>query len=292
MGLNVNMAARFSQTQELKQGLYIVATPIGNLGDMTYRAVDTLRGCDIIACEDTRTSRTLMQHYDIRTPLIAYHEHNAQAARPKLLAALAEGKRVALISDAGTPLISDPGYKLVQEVAESGYYITSLPGASSVLTALTLAALPTDHFCFVGFLPNKETARKKALASYAHIPATLVMLESPNRVTETLCALADQFPDRRGVVARELTKLFEEVRRDSLPTLAAHYQNAGNPKGEVVILVSPPEQQEAATDEAIEAMLKSALTHMRVKEASELVADATGTKRTTVYQMALKLKTQ
>ena len=214
-------------------GLYLVATPIGNTGDITVRALELLKSCDAIACEDTRVTAKLLTRFGIRTPMLPYHEHNAAQMRPQLLARLAAGQVLALVSDAGTPLISDPGYKLVRACIEAGVAVTALPGANALLTALQLSGLPSDRFLFCGFLPNKTAARRAAIAELAAVPATLVMYESAQRLAGLLADLAEELGPRPAAMARELTKLFEEVRRGSLPELAAHYAAAGPPKGEV-----------------------------------------------------------
>src|SRR3954467_12930481 len=221
-------------------GLYVVATPIGNLGDITLRALETLAGVDIIACEDTRITRRLTERYGITAVLKPYHEHNAALARPKILERLAQGASIALVSDAGTPLISDPGFKLVREVSAAGHRVIALPGPSSVLNALSVAALPTDRFFFEGFLPPKETARRARIAELARIPATLVLFESGPRLAGTLSDLAAGLGSREAVVARELTKLHEEVRRGDLGSLAADYAGGAETRGEMVIVVAPP----------------------------------------------------
>ena len=208
----------------LAPGLYTVATPIGNLGDITLRALVTLEKADAVYCEDTRHSRTLLQHYGITRGLRPYHEHNAEKERPRILAELAAGKSVALISDAGTPLISDPGFKLVREAAAAGHVVTSLPGASAVTTALALAGLPTDAFLFAGFLPPRMAARKARLAELAGVPATLVFFEAPQRLEETLADMSAVLGAREAVVARELSKLHEEARRGPLPDLLSETQ--------------------------------------------------------------------
>src|SRR6059036_1957343 len=197
-------------------GLHLVATPIGNLGDITLRALETLAGVDIIACEDTRITRRLTERYAISAELKPYHEHNAALARPKILEKLAQGASIALVSDAGTPLISDPGFKLVREVCAAGHAVVAVPGASSVLTALSVAALPTDRFFFEGFLPSKQTARRARLAELARIDATLVVFESGNRVQDTLADLAEIMGAREAAICRELTKLHEEITRASI----------------------------------------------------------------------------
>ncbi len=269
--------------------LYIIATPIGNLGDITYRAVDTLRNVDVIACEDTRVSGKLLQHYGIPTPTISYNDHNAPARRPELLARLERGEQIALISDAGTPLISDPGYKLVSTVREAGYNVLALPGASSVLTALCIAGLPTDQFTFAGFLPNKDKARRDAIAELAALTGTLVLLESPRRLKDSLPALAEGLGNRQAAIARELTKLHEECHTDSLIALAEHYREAPAPKGEVVLVIGPPAAKAFGAEE-IDALLQSALQTHTVKDASALVAKQTGVARKTLYARAQELK--
>src|SRR3954468_135250 len=217
-------------------GLHLVATPIGNLADITLRALETLAGVDAIACEDTRITRRLTERYGIAAPLTPYHEHNAAVARPKLLQRLAQGASVALVSDAGTPLISDPGFKLVREACAAGFSAFALPGPSSVLAALTVAALPTDRFFFEGFLPHKETARRARIAELARIDATMVLFESGNRIQDTLRDLADLMGAREGAVCRELTKLHEEVRRAPLPELARS-ASALETRGEFVVAI-------------------------------------------------------
>jgi len=269
-------------------GLYLVATPIGNLGDITLRALELLAGADVIACEDTRVTRKLAERYGIETPLTPYHEHNAAEARPKLLARLAAGQAVALVSDAGTPLISDPGYKLVRAVCEAGHVVTALPGASAVLAALPVAALPTDRFFFEGFLPPKQVARRKRIAGLANIPATLVLFESGARVAAMLADLADIFGNRAAAVCRELTKLHEDVKRGDLTDLAHEYSAGAETRGEFVIVVSPPPGDEDGADD-VDDMLRQALMRVSVKDAVGEVALATGRPRREVYQRALVL---
>jgi 16S rRNA (cytidine1402-2'-O)-methyltransferase len=273
----------------LAPGLYVVATPIGNLRDITLRALECLAAAGLIACEDTRVTRKLLDRYGIVTPLTPYHEHNAAAARPRLLERLAAGAAVALVSDAGTPLVSDPGYKLVRAVQEAGYPVTALPGASSVLTALTLAGLPTDRFFFEGFLPAKAGQRRARIAELAHMPATLVFFESGPRLGDALADLAAGLGTRDAAACRELTKLHEEVRRSSLAVLASHYANGAETRGEFVIVVAPPSeaQQQEAVD--IDNLLRRALMRVSVKDAVSEVAAATGVPRREVYQRALAL---
>ena len=269
-------------------GLYLVATPIGNLGDITLRALELLASADIIACEDTRVTRKLTERYGIETPLTPYHEHNAAEARPKLLARLAAGQTVALVSDAGTPLISDPGYKLVRAVFEAGHKVTVLPGASAVLAALSVAGLPTDRFFFEGFLPAKQAARQKRVAVLANIPATLVLFESGSRVVAMLADLAAAFGTRTAAVCRELTKLHEDVKRGDLEALAQGYSAGAETRGEFVIVVAPPRDDEDKADD-VDDMLRRALTRVSVKDAVGEVALATGRPRREVYQRALVL---
>jgi 16S rRNA (cytidine1402-2'-O)-methyltransferase len=269
-------------------GLYLVATPIGNLGDISLRALETLAGADLIACEDTRVSRRLTEHYGIDTPLTPYHEHNAAEARPKLLARLKDGQAVALVSDAGTPMISDPGYKLVREAAAAGHAVIALPGASAVLAALGVAGLPTDRFFFEGFLPPRQAARQKRIAELANIPATLVLFETGPRIADALADLVAGLGAREAAICRELTKLHEEVRRDPLDTLAHAYADGAETRGEFVVVVAPP-AEEAAADTDVDALLRGALARVSVKDAVGEVALATGRPRREVYQRALAL---
>ena len=272
----------------LEPGLYLVATPIGNLGDISLRALATLAAADVIACEDTRVTRKLTERYGIGAPLTAYHEHNSDEALPKLLGRLAEGQAVALVSDAGTPLVSDPGYRLVRAVVEAGHKVTAVPGASSVLTALSLSGLPNDRFFFEGFLPPKQAARQKRIAELALVPATIVLFETGPRVAASLADLAAGLGDRQASVCRELTKLHEEVRRSDLAALAQDYAEGAESRGEFVIVIAPPVDQEAA-DADIDALLRDALTRVSVKDAVGEVASATGRARREVYQRALEL---
>ncbi|HZD90361.1 MAG TPA: 16S rRNA (cytidine(1402)-2'-O)-methyltransferase [Pseudolabrys sp.] len=269
-------------------GLYLIATPIGNLGDITLRALEVLAGVDLIACEDTRITRRLTERYGIATALTPYHEHNAAEARPKLLARLAAGQAVALVSDAGTPLISDPGFKLARAARAAGHTVTALPGASALLAALSVAALPTDRFLFEGFLPPKQAARQKRIAQLAAVPATLVFYESGARLTATLADLAAVLGAREAAVCRELTKLHEEVRRDDLARLAQDYAAGAETRGEIVIVVAPPADDSASADD-VDALLRTALARVSVKDAVGEVALATGRPRREVYQRALEL---
>jgi 16S rRNA (cytidine1402-2'-O)-methyltransferase len=269
-------------------GLHIVATPIGNLGDITLRALATLAGVHLIACEDTRVTRKLLDRYAIATPLTPYHDHNATTARPKLLRRLAEGAAIALVSDAGTPLISDPGYKLVRAAQEAGHAVTALPGASAPLAALAVAGLPTDQFFFAGFLPPKQAARRSRIAELARIPATLVLFETGPRVAATLADLAAGLGDREAALCRELTKLHEEVRRGHLAALALDTGTA-ELRGEIVLVVAPPEEPQQPSAGDADALLRQALARVSLKDAVGEVASATGLPRRDLYQRALAL---
>ena len=267
----------------------MVATPIGNAEDITLRALHTLQGVDAIACEDTRVTSKLLTRHGIRAPLLAYHEHNAAEMRPRLLTRLQAGEAIALLSDAGTPLVSDPGYKLVRDVIDAGLAVTHLPGPSAVLTALVLSGLPSDRFLFAGFPPPKGAARRTWLQELAAVPATLIFYETAPRLALSLADMAAVLGDRPAAVARELTKLFEEVRRDSLAALATHYDQAGPPKGEIAIVVAPPSAPAPVTEATIDALLGEALAGMSVRDAAAQVAAATGWKRQEVYARALLL---
>lgn len=272
----------------LVPGLYLVATPIGNLGDVTLRALETLAAADLIACEDTRVTARLLERYGIRTALTPYHDHNAAAARPRILARIRGGGAVALVSDAGTPLVSDPGYRLVRAAQDEGIAVTAIPGPSAVLAALAVAGLPTDRFFFEGFLPPKDAARRARIAELARVPATLVLFESGPRIAAALAALADGLGDRAAAVCRELTKLHEEVRRDGLVALARAYAAGGETRGELVVVIAPPETR-AASAEEIDELLRQALRTQTVKDAVGAVAAATGEPRAQVYRRALAL---
>ena len=271
-------------------GLYIVATPIGNLGDVTLRALETLATADLVACEDTRVTAKLMRRYGLKTPLTAYHEHNAERARPRLLAALGEGGVVALVSDAGTPLVSDPGYRLVRDVLAEGHQVIPLPGASAPLAALVGAGLATDTFCFAGFLPVKQGQRRARLAELGSVPATLVFFESPRRVAATLADMAATLgTEREAVVARELTKAFETFERGTLAELHERFADE-NVRGEIVIVVGPPEAGRDADPEDADALLAAALATMKPAGAAKEVARATGLDRKVLYARAMDLK--
>jgi 16S rRNA (cytidine1402-2'-O)-methyltransferase len=277
------------QAPSLTGGLYLVATPIGNLRDVTIRALETLASANVIACEDTRVTRKLLDHYGIATALTPYHEHNAASARPKLLTRLSNGEAVALVSDAGTPLISDPGFKLVRAVQESGHAVTSLPGPSALLAALTNAGLPTDRFFFEGFLPAKASQRAARITELMHIPATLVLFESGPRLADTLAALASGLGAREAAVCRELTKLHEEVWRDVLPELAGHYAKGAETRGEMVVVIAPPSESEAPDAAALDDIIRNSLQRLSLKDAVSEIAQSTGIPRRDVYQRALAL---
>jgi 16S rRNA (cytidine1402-2'-O)-methyltransferase len=270
-------------------GLHLVATPIGNLGDITLRALEVLAGADVIACEDTRISRRLMERYGIAADLKQYHEHNAEAARPKILAKLAEGGSIALISDAGTPLISDPGFKLVREVTTAGFDVFALPGPSSVLTALAVSALPTDRFFFEGFLPSKQVARRTRIEELSRIDATIVMFESGNRVQEMLGDLADIVGQRDVAICRELTKLHEEISRGPVAELARTADQLET-RGEFVVVLGPPAADaQAMTDDDLDALLRTSLQRDSVKDAVAHAVELSGRQRRAVYARALEL---
>jgi 16S rRNA (cytidine1402-2'-O)-methyltransferase len=273
----------------LAAGLYVVATPIGNARDISLRALDVLKGCDVIAAEDTRVTSKLLAIHGISRPLVAYNDHNAPEMRPKLIGRMAHGEAVALVSDAGTPLVSDPGYKLVRETIMVSLPVVAIPGASAPLAGLTISGLPSDRFLFAGFLPSRAGERKTALEELKSVRATLIFFESAQRLDESLAAMADVLGDRPCAVTRELTKLHEEARRGSLSELAAHYAKAGAPKGEVTLLVGPP--GDTVIDSAkTDAALRAALQFMPVKAAANMIADLTDGSRKQLYDRALELK--
>jgi 16S rRNA (cytidine1402-2'-O)-methyltransferase len=270
-------------------GLYVVATPIGNARDISLRALDILKSCDVIAAEDTRVTSKLLSIHGVSKPLIPYNDHNGQQMRPKILARLAQGEAVVLVSDAGTPLVSDPGYKLVREVIAAGVPVVAIPGASAVLTGLTLSGLPSDRFLFAGFLSSRQGERQSALEELKGVRATLIFFESGPRLSGSLAAMAAVLGNRQAAMARELTKMHEEVRRGSLVELAAHYEKAGPPRGEVTLVIAPP--LEAVPDSArIDAALLAALPFMPVKAAADMIAGLTDVPRKQIYARALELK--
>ena len=275
----------------LAAALYLVATPIGNLADITLRALETLAAADVLACEDTRVTRVLLDRYGIRQRPTAYHEHNAAEAGPRLIEALDAGRSVALVSDAGTPLVSDPGFRLVNAAIEAGHRVVPIPGASAVLATVAASGLPSDSFLFAGFLPVKDGQKRARLNTFAATPATLLFFESPHRLADTLGTMAETLGgERQAVVARELTKTFEELRRGSLAALAAHYAEAGAPKGEVVIAVAPPEERTETTPEDVDRLLLSLAGEMPAAKAAAEAARMTGGKKPDLYRRLLDLK--
>jgi 16S rRNA (cytidine1402-2'-O)-methyltransferase len=270
-------------------GLYLVATPIGNLGDISSRAESVLRAADLVACEDTRVTGKLLSLLGISAPLAAYHEHNADRAGPVLLERLRRREVVALVSDAGMPLVSDPGYRLVRGCIDEGLPVTVVPGPSAALTALALSGLPPDRFLFSGFLPAKTGARRKELESLKAVPATLIFFESPHRLVEALADMAAVLGPRPAAVARELTKLFEEVRRGPLDELAAHYAQAGGPKGEVVVVIGPPGEAPPPSDDDVDERLRRALAELSLRDAVDKVTAELSLPRRQVYTRAVAL---
>ncbi|WFU09257.1 16S rRNA (cytidine(1402)-2'-O)-methyltransferase [Rhizobium sp. CB3090] len=274
----------------LEPALYLVATPIGNLGDITLRALETLAGADVLACEDTRVTRVLLDRYGIQNRPFAYHEHNADEVGARLLQALEAGRSVALVSDAGTPLVSDPGYRLALQAIDAGYRVVPIPGASAPLAALVGSGLPNDAFFFAGFLPAKDKGRRDRLAELAVIPATLIFFESPHRIAATLSAAADVLGgERKAAVCRELTKTFEEFRRGTLTELAIFYEAVEHVKGEIVLLVGPPEETIAAEAD-VEAILSDLARSMPTAKAAAEAARITGLPRKDLYQRLLDMK--
>lgn len=272
----------------LPPGLYIVATPIGNLSDLSPRAADVLARADLIAVEDSRVTAKLLHHIGVRRPMLPYHDHNAERVRPQLIERMQSGA-VALVSDAGTPLISDPGYKLVRDARAAGIAVTTIPGPSAVVAALTLAGLPTDRFLFLGFLPSKGGAKATAIAEAAAVRATLVLYESGSRLAATLRALRDGLGDREAAVAREISKKFEETVTGTLAELAERYSEAP-PKGEIVIVVAPPGEPEAADEAAVDSALREAMGRLSASRAAAEVAGKLGVPRRRAYERALQLK--
>ena len=282
--MNTNSNAKSA----LDAGLYIVATPLGNARDITLRALDVLGAADLILCEDTRTSSKLLMLYNIKTPSTAYHEHNGQKMRPKILARLAQGQRIALISDAGTPLISDPGMKLVRDARAADLNVVAIPGASAPIAALSIAGLPSDRFTFAGFLPPKQAARRAALESLkAARGGTLVLFEAARRLPDLLADIETVYGAGEVCVARELTKKFEEVQRGTPAVLRAHYE-ATKPRGEITVLIAPPDMKTFGAEE-IDAMLHDAMTTLSRRDAVQAVADMSGQSRRAIYARALEL---
>ena len=272
--------------------LYLISTPIGNLADMTFRSVDILSKVAVLACEDTRNTQKLLNLLGVKTAatFVSYHEYNADKMRPKLIQFLQDGKDIALVSDAGTPLVSDPGYRLVKECRAVGLTVVPVPGANAVLPALQLSGLPSDHFFFNGFLSAKKSARKAELQVLKNVPATLIFYESPHRVLETLQDMLEIFSDRKAAVVRELTKKFEEVQNGTLSELVSFYTDNGEPKGEIVILVDRPEEQQSQ-DFDIHALLTEALgKYASLRDAVDAVTKQTQMDRRKIYKEALDIK--
>ena len=284
-----SQAGKSPAAAELAPGLYVLATPIGNAGDITLRGLAALKAAGLVLAEDTRVTAKLLAIHGVRQSLAPYNDHNAAEARPRILEKLRKGAAIVLVSDAGTPLVSDPGFKLVREAIAEGIAVTALPGPSAALAALALAGLPSDRFLFAGFLPSKAGERTRALEELKAVRASLILFESPQRLETSLAALREVLGDRPAAVTRELTKLHEEVRRGSLSELAAHYEKIAPPKGEVTLVIGPPEEI-APNTAAIDAALKAALPFMPVKVAAEMIAALTGAARKTVYERALELK--
>jgi 16S rRNA (cytidine1402-2'-O)-methyltransferase len=273
----------------LEVALYLVATPIGNLGDITLRALETLAGADVLACEDTRVTRVLLDRYGIRQRPTPYHEHNATEAGPRLIEALEAGRSVALVSDAGTPLVSDPGYRLVEQAQEHGIRVVPIPGPSAVLAALTASGLPSDAFMFAGFLPVKDGQKRTRLSELIAVPGTLIFFESPRRLADTLVAMAEVYGDRPAAIGRELTKTFEEMRTGTLAALSAHYAEVPTPKGEIVICVGPPIAQVAEAED-VDRLLLSLAAEMPASKAAAEAARMTGGQKSALYRRLLELK--
>ncbi|MER9439609.1 16S rRNA (cytidine(1402)-2'-O)-methyltransferase [Mesorhizobium sp. M0618] len=275
----------------LEPALYLVATPIGNLADITLRALETLAAADIVACEDTRVSRVLLERYGIRRRTTAYHEHNAGEAGPKLISALQAGQSVALISDAGTPLVSDPGYRLVGEALDHGIRVVPIPGPSAPLAALTASGLPSDAFMFAGFLPVKTGQRLTRLEALKAVPATLIFFESPRRLAESLGAMVEALGgERKAAIGRELTKTFEEMRTGTLQALADHYAAADTPKGEIVVCVGPAPEAKADEPADIDRLLLSLAAEMPASKAAAEAAKMTGGQKQALYRRLLELR--
>lgn len=274
--------------QKIAPGLYLVPTPIGNLRDITLRALDVLSTADIVLCEDTRVTGKLLEAYDIRAKLMLYHEHNAARQRPKILEHLKAGKTLAQVSDAGTPLISDPGYKLVEMAIEEGLYVSALPGANAPLPALQLSGFASDAFTFIGFLPTKTGARKKVLQGWADVPSTLIVFESGKRLQKTLADCREVLGKRPIAVVREISKLYEETRRGSAQELLKVYEKHGTPKGEITLVIAPPTLQQVSL-ESLEDEIKEALKTGTKKDVTHLFTKKTGLPKKQVYDFVLNL---
>ena len=281
---------QWSPRHVLEAGLHLVATPIGNLGDITLRALWVLRGVDRILCEDTRVTARLLSHYGIDKPLLPYHDHNAERVRPAIIEALRRGERLALVSDAGTPLVSDPGFKLVRAAFAEGLPVTTAPGPSAALSALVLSGLPPDVFLFAGFLPARALARRRVLEGWRDLAATLIFFEGRSRLAAALADMAMILGERSAAVARELTKRHEEIRRGSLVDLAEHYRSIGAPRGEAVIVVGPPASATPVTASDLDRKLRALLGQHSLRDAVLHLAAETGIARRTLYERALSLQ--
>lgn len=277
------------QPISLKSGLYLVPTPIGNLRDLTFRALDVLSTVDLVVCEDTRVTGKLMKAFGFKKPMRIYNDHSTERDRKAIIKVIEEGESVALVSDAGTPLISDPGYKLVREIIAAGHDVTALPGANAVLPSLQLSGLPCDSFSFAGFLPNRTGARKAALEKWKDVPGTLIVYETGPRIVESLRDIKTVLGDRPIAIARELTKLYEEVRRGRVGALHDEMKKEDAPKGEIVVVIGENKHESEFSSETIEGQLRSALKTLSVRDAAEMVSVATGKPKKAIYQLALKL---
>lgn len=279
------------KTVDLQSGLYLVSTPIGNLRDMTYRAVDVLGQVDLVLCEDSRVSGKLLKAYAISTPLKVYNDHSDEGLRKQILSRVSNGEAIALISDAGTPLVSDPGFKLVRDSLDLGLNVVPVPGANAPLTALQLSGMPSDKFSFLGFLPTKSRARKTVLASWAEVSSSLIVFERGSRLQDTLQGALEALGNRPVAVVREMTKLYEESRRGDIEELLHYYEQEGHPKGEIVIVFGPPEEKQYSEDELV-LLIKEALSEYRVKDAAAKVAKLTGVSKHDLYELALAIKAE
>lgn len=278
-----------SKTGALPTGLYLVATPIGNMGDISLRALDVLAAADAVLCEDTRVSGKLLSYFGLKKKLDIYNDHSDDGVRAKVVQRIESGEALVLISDAGTPLVSDPGYKLVQDARAAGVMVTSIPGASAPVTALQLSGLPSDAFSFIGFLPSKSGARQTLLQKWADVPSTLLMFETAPRLIAALNDINAVMGARRVAVVREITKMYEEVRCDPPQELAAHYEQHGAPKGEIVLVIEPPADV-VYSDEDVDALLREALKDQGTKKATAAVSEKTGLAKSDLYERALALK--
>ena len=281
--------AKTPQEVSLKPGLYLVPTPIGNLRDMTFRALDVLSAADLIVCEDTRVTGKLMKAFGLKKPMRVYNDHATEKDRAHIINVIEEGEAVAMVSDAGTPMISDPGYKLVREIIAKGLEVTALPGANAILPALLLSGLPCDAFSFIGFLPARSGPRKALLEKWQDRPGTLICYETGPRIEESLKDIKKVLGDRPAAMAREISKLYEETRRGKISTLLDSIVEGGQPKGEIVLIIGENKQDTGASAETIEGQLKEALQQLSVRDAAEMVATATGKSKKAIYMLALKL---